>query len=586
MDLTEIDVRKRGNLFVLTGRDGRLPLDGDHPLGLYRDDCRFLSGRELGAPMRAERAIVSDEAMEERVVLRGPAEVELRVEADFEPMLAIRGHVPRMAHEVRREPVAGGVRLSVAGRDGVQRSTTVTAEPALPARLAAGEEWRGTLRYRVFEEGVRPAPPAPAPAVAVRSDDERLDRLLARSFDDLAMLRSTLDGQPYVVAGTPWYANLFGRDSLIAALQVLAFDPGLARGTLRVLAARLGRAFDDAHDEEPGKVLHEWRAGEVANLGLSPFTRYYGTVDATPLFLVALGSLGDLALFRELRPAVEAALAWCDRFDGFLTYARRAPGGLVNQCWKDSPDGLGAPVEPPVAVVEAQGYLVDARRRIATLFERDGDPARASALRAAAAALAARLGAFRHGDGYAMALDGAGRPVPGVGSNQGHLLWSGAVDAAGAAAVRAVVMSEEMFSGWGIRTLAADDPQYDPTSYHRGSVWPHDTALIAAGLRHYGHDGDFLRLFEALLDAAAQLPGERLPELFGGQAGAAPVPYPVACIPQAWAAGTLPYLLAAGLLGERPLLPGAVRRLEVEGEHLHLRAERVRGEVRVTMAAS
>ena len=346
------------------------------------------------------------------------------------------------------------------------------------------------------------------------------------------MLVSSLDGEPYFAAGVPWYATLFGRDSLITALQVMAFAPDVAAGTLRLLAGRIGREDDPEREEEPGKILHELRPGETG----TPLARYYGSVDATPLFLLALSATRDPGLQAQLAPAAAAARAWIARRDP-LTYTA---GILRHQGWKDSEDGV--PVADPVALIEPQAYA-----------GRDVEP----------------FWLPRRGF-YAMAL---GTEV--LASNQGHVLWAQRLAAPRARAIRDALMGPAMFSGWGIRTLAADEPRYDALSYHRGSVWPHDTALAAAGLRRHGFRDDFLALFDALVDAAVAAPGHRLPELFGGQPrvmGEPFVPYPVACRPQAWAAGAIPFLLAEGLGlngggGEdrAAVLPSGVNELTLDG---------------------
>jgi glycogen debranching enzyme len=394
----------------------------------------------------------------------------------------------------------------------------------------------------------------------------------------------------------PWYATLFGRDSLIAATQMLAFDPPMAAETLRVLAGLIGTRDDAAHDEEPGKVLHELRVGEIARLGLSPLARYYGTVDATPLFLCLLSEhadwSGDLSLFRELRGAVDAMLGWIDGpgdrdGDGLLEYACRAPegSGLRNQGWKDSDEGVlderGVPLEPPIALVEPQAYALRAKRRLARLFALDGDDARAHALLRDAGELRARLERFWiPGRGYySMGFGADRRPSEALASNQGHLLWGTALPQERAQAVRDALMSDAMFSGWGIRTLGEAEAGYNPVGYHLGTVWPHDTAMIAFGLRKYGFDDDFAQIFEALLEAASNAEAYRLPELFAGFSRTefeTPVPYPVACQPQAWAAGAIPYLVTGGLglvpdglrrrlRVRRPSLPRWLNRVEVSG---------------------
>ena len=666
VNLAETIVTKEGNVFVVARRDGSVPVGTAHPLGIYRDDCRFLSGHELcvngvrprllvasAAPgsesvheltnpalplpggrllplqtlqVRLERRIVDDATLEETVLVhsydREPLalDVDMLLDADFEPMLAIRGIVPvgdGRAVEVERLPA--GVRFHVRGRDGYHRATTVTADRPceegerrgsirFPLTLEAGGGETIRLCYELHEDieappdrpARRPSKTTTAPdawlaeRTVIESDDELFNRIMRRSLLDIRMLHSRYDGDGYYAAGVPWYATLFGRDSLIAATQMLAFDGPMAEGTLRVLAALLGTRDDPEHDEDPGKILHELRVGEVARRNLSPLARYYGTVDATPLFLCLLTDhadwTGDLTLFRDLRPEVEAMLAWIDgagdrNGDGLLDYAQRSSAGLRNQGWKDSEEGVldarGMPLEPPITLVEPQAYTVRAKRRLARLFQLDGDEARAQALLGEAAELRRRLEQFwLPGPGYySMGFGGDGRASEALASNQGHLLWAGALGVERARAVRDALMSPAMFSGWGIRTLAEGEAGYNPVGYHLGTVWPHDTAIIASGLRKYGFDEDFAAVFEALLDAAANADDYRLPELFAGFSRTefeTPVPYPVACQPQAWAAGAIPYLVTGGLglvpdglhgrlRIRRPSLPRWLNRVEVRG---------------------
>jgi glycogen debranching enzyme len=667
VNLAETVVIKDENVFVVARRDGSVPIGKAHPLGLYCDDCRFLSGHELcvngvrprllvasAAPgsesvheltnpaltlpdgrilplqslqIRLERRLTAGATVEETVLVhsydREPLELVLDIllDADFEPMLAIRGIVATgdaSTVEVANRP--RGLRFASRGRDGFHRATTVTAD-----RDCEPGDGRGSLRFPLslppgggetirlcYELHEGPGPPPdrarPArPATAVRdredwlqgltvieTDDELFNRVLRRSLLDIRMLHSRYDGDGYYAAGVPWYATLFGRDSLITATQMLAFDPPMAEGTLRVLARLLGDKDDAEHDEEPGKVLHELRVGEVARRNLSPLARYYGTVDATPLFLCLLTEhadwSGDIALFRELRDEVEAMLGWIDGpgdrdGDGLLEYKQRAPTGLRNQGWKDSDEGVldehGVPLEPPIALIEPQAYAERAKRRLARLFYLDGDEPRAQALLREAAELRGRLERFWLPDRgfYSMGFGEDGRPSRALASNQGHLLWARAVAHERAGAVRDALMSPAMFSEWGIRTLAEGEGGYNPVGYHLGTVWPHETAMIAFGLRKYGFDDDFALLFEALLDAAANAHDYRLPELFAGFSRTqfeTPVPYPVACQPQAWAAGAIPYLVTGGLglvpdalqgrlRIRRPSLPRWLNRVEVRG---------------------
>jgi glycogen debranching enzyme len=681
MNLAEALVVKRGNLFLLAPRDGSLPGGPDQPHGLWYRDCRFLSVHELlldGRPpvslqaadaegeravhelvdaseavsVRVERALEDRPLMRERIVLHGLREEEVRVElslrlaADFMPMLAVRGLVPRVERHVETTADGQSIRCAVRGRDDVLRTTTVELSELprscdtsdgeallrFPVDVPAGGAREIELAYAVEE---RPAAPGRGRAASrpertlVRSDDELFDRILGRSLADLELLRSDLDGHPYYAAGVPWFATLFGRDSLIAASQMLAFAPEVAAGTLRALGGLLGAAVDDTRDEEPGKVPHELRVGEPATLGETPFARYYGAADSTPLWLCLLCEhadwTGGLELFHELRPQVDAALGWVEHRlegNGLIEYSRRAAGGLRNQGWRDSPSGVpdpaGHPLEPPIALVEVQGYAVRALRGVARLLDLSGEGERARQLRARGDELAAALDRFRPaGEGsYALGLDGAGRPGSTLTSNQGHLLWAGAVPAERAGHVRDALMSEAMFSGWGIRTLGEGHAGYNPLGYHTGTVWPHDTAIAAAGLRSYGFDDEFGAVFEALLHAASLLPDHRMPELFGGfprRTGEAPVPYPVACRPQAWAAGAIPHLLTAGLglrpdalegtlKVVRPLLPRWVDRLSLEGvrvgngrvdlrferagDQVALAGARIEGDVRLSYEAS
>ena len=666
VNLAETIVTKEENTFVVARRDGSVPVGAAHPLGIYRDDCRFLSGHELcvngvrprllvasaalgsesvheltnpplplrggrvlplqSLQLRFERRIVDAKSVEETLLVhsydREPLELdlELLLDADFEPMLAIRGIVAiGEAGQVDVSDVPGGLRFATHGRDGYHRATTVVADrPGEPG------ERRGSLRFRVELEpgggetiGLRYAlheatePPAAQPdsrplraatpsdrwlseRTVIESDDELFNRVLRRSLLDIRMLHSRYDDHGYYAAGVPWYATLFGRDSLIAATQLLAFDPPMAADTLRVLAALLGTRDDPEHDEDPGKVLHELRVGEVANRNLSPLARYYGTVDATPLFLCLLTEhadwTGNLSLFRELRGEVDAMLAWIDGpgdrdRDGLLDYRQRSGAGLRNQGWKDSDegvlDGAGMPLEPPIALVEAQAYALRAKRRLARLFYLDGDEARAHLLLREAAEMSKRIERFWVPERgfYSMGFGHDLRPSTALASNQGHLLWGRVLTPDRARAVRDALMSPAMFSGWGIRTLGEGEAGYNPVGYHLGTVWPHDTALIAFGLRKYGFDEDFARVFEALLDAAANAHDYRLPELFAGFSRTefeTPVPYPVACQPQAWAAGAIPYLVTGGLglvpdalTGRlrirRPSLPRWLNRVEVRG---------------------
>lgn len=430
---------------------------------------------------------------------------------------------------------------------------------------------------------------------SVTTDDPALDNAVRRSLIDLRMLRTSLRGQEFFAAGVPWFVTLFGRDSILSALQTLAFDGPIAAQTLRLLASYQGRHVDRWRDEEPGKIPHELRVGELARRGEIPYTPYYGSIDATPLFLVLLAEQarwsGDLSLFHELRENVDRALTWIDEYgdvdgDGYVEYRSDVDHGLVNQGWKDSGDAIvnddGSLARPPIALVEVQGYVYAAKLGIAELCERAGDPDRAARLREEAGRLKKSFNRdfwIEDRGFFALALQADKRPAAVLTSDPGHALWTGIADEEkGRRTVRALV-GDEMFSGWGIRTLASSERRYNPVGYHLGTVWPHDNSVLAAGFRRYGADEAALRVFEGIRKAASHFPHSRLPEVFAGYPSDdfdRPVSYPVACHPQAWAAGTLPFLLQT-LLGlqprgfdhalhvVRPILPDRVNTLELRG---------------------
>ncbi|HEY3208282.1 MAG TPA: glycogen debranching N-terminal domain-containing protein [Actinomycetota bacterium] len=413
-----------------------------------------------------------------------------------------------------------------------------------------------------------------AEAPKLESSWDKLGHIYWRSLVDLAALRFYPDILPDAsvpAAGLPWFMALFGRDSVITSYQSLPFTPELAETTLRVLASRQGQQMDDFRDEEPGKILHELRVGELTHFGERPHSPYYGAADSTPLWLVLLDEserwTGNADLVRELEPNARAALAWIDDHgdldgDGYVEYKRRnEETGLENMCWKDSWNSIlfadGTNSKLPRATCEIQGYAYDAKRRCARLArEFWGDPGLAERLDRQADELKDRFNRdFWIPDrGYfALALDGDKRQVDSLSSNTGHLLWSGIVDEDKADAVRRHLMSERMFSGWGVRTMAEGMEGYNPIEYHNGTVWPHDNSFIVAGLRRYGYAEDAARISYALLEAATYFDW-RLPEVFAGYPRSLtqfPVEYPTASSPQAWATGT-PLLLLREVLGLDP----------------------------------
>lgn len=516
---------------------------------------------------------------------------------DFADVFEVRGF-PRPRRGVFLPPRRdhASVSLRYRGLDDVERRTHLVFDPP-PERLdESTAQYRFQIRpgtrlelFLTISAVIEPEPPPRAlrigevmarrrteseeltrRSVGILTHDRHVNHWLERARTDLHMLLTDTPGGRIPYAGIPWYVAPFGRDSLIAALQLLPFEPEIARGTLRFLASLQGRVDDSFTDQEPGKILHEFRRGELAACREIAFIPYYGTVDATPLYIMLLAEYmrwtHDLALLRELWPALEQALWWLegpgsDR-DGYLRYASRSSRGLANQGWKDSHDSVmhesGALARPPIALAEAQGYKYAALLGAGELGELLGAEyaARSGALQESARRLRdcfERDFWMSSEEFYALALDENG-PCRVISSNPGHCLWTGMVSAARADAVAKRLMSRDMFSGWGLRTLSTRERRYNPMSYHDGSVWPHDTAISAVGLRRYRFTDPFLVLCSGLFDAVLSFDGLRMPELFCGfprLAGYGPTRYPVACSPQAWAAGVVFHLLS-GMLGLHP----------------------------------
>lgn len=542
-------------------------------------------------------------------------DLTLLFDADFADLFEVKDGLNKRGTSYRH--VRDGVLTLGYRRDDFCRETYLSAagayftDESLAFRLeiAPRETWEGLIEIGVGVEAGRPLvkrahrPDMPASlpqwlAAAPRLDTDWHDlrATYRRSIVDLAALRfypDPDDPASLPAAGLPWFMALFGRDSLLASYQALPFVPELARTTLHALAARQAVELDDLRDAEPGKILHELRLGEMAHFGERPQSPYYGAADSTPLFLIVLDEYerwtGDIDTVLQLEPAARAAVRWIEEYgdldgDGFVEYQTRNPlTGLANQCWKDSwnsvihPDGTLA--TKPIATCEIQGYCYDARRRIARLA-RDiwNDVDFAERLEADADKLQRRFDSefwLADEEYYALALDGEKNPVRTLTSNIGHLLWSGIVPTDRVGALATHLCGERLFSGWGVRTLADGQPAYNPIEYHNGTVWPHDTALIAAGLARYGRRDEANRLAIALLDAARHV-GFRLPEAFAGyprRATEVPVIYPTACSPQAWATGA-PLLLLRVLLGLEPTPDGlsVSPALPDRIEHLALRA--------------
>ncbi len=524
--------------------------------------------------------------------------VEITLNADFVDVFQVRG-VARADHGQYYEPVveSDGLIFSYRGRDDVLRQTVIRMNPppvgfnATTARWelrleplkktgleitvtptvehtetrATNYEYDSQLRARraAFHE-------FDSESTSFSSSNSVFDNLLRNAMGDFHALRIPVGNEHIIAAGIPWFATMFGRDSIIAAYQTLTLNPELAKDTLRVLARYQASEVDDWRDAQPGKILHESREGEMTRCGEMPFGPYYGSVDATPLWLVLLSETfnwtSDEVLVREMLPHAYRALDWIDNYgdidgDGFVEYQRRSPRGLINQGWKDSWDANihrdGRVASPPIALSEVQGYVYDAKYRMSSLLRMFGDPERADKVRREANELARRFDKtywMPERNFYAMALDSEKKPLEVISSNPGHLLWSRIVNRERARTVTQRMMNEDMFSGWGWRTMAQTEQVFNPLSYHRGSVWPHDNSLIAHGMSLNEFREPALQVLSALFQAALEFRDYRLPELFCGvqrRPYDEPVHYPVSCSPQAWASGSI-FLILASVLGIRP----------------------------------
>ncbi len=524
--------------------------------------------------------------------------VEIAFEADFVDVFQVRGCARHKCGKYYKPILRDNTLVFYyRGLDNVARETVVrfqtppdeiennVARWKLKVPASQFRELLNTVSCRVGDESARPMTKTVVQGFRERRDayyrweqestsfessNDIFDQALRTCIADFHALQIPNGEQHIVAAGIPWFATMFGRDSLIAAYQSLLLNPRLAAETLRVLARYQGRHFNDWLDEEPGKMPHEYRTGEMTRAGEMPFGPYYGSIDATPLFLILLSETfnwtGDERLVIDLLPAARAALDWIENYgdldgDGFVEYKRRSPKGLTNQGWKDSWDANmhrdGSVAAPPIALVEVQGYCYEAQYRMSQLLRLFGDTERADRLRKSAAELAKKIEKsfwLNSENFYAMGLDAHKRPLEVISSNAGHLLFTRAISRDRARLIVQRFMRDDMESGWGWRTLAASERVFNPLSYHRGSVWPHDNSLVAHGMALYGFREEVKKIFTALYQAALNFRDYRLPELFCGvqrNEYDEPVHYPVSCSPQAWASGAF-FLLLTSVLGIRP----------------------------------
>jgi glycogen debranching enzyme len=534
-------------------------------------------------------------------------------DADFEDMFTIRGISPPTAAKVLPARYDGkNLYLSYEGEDKHRRNTIITFDP-LPTKV---EGKKCTFELKIKPHGsqtvnveisIEEIKPGQEPERPVENPDQRMNQIMrsyitaleccdniptsnnilnsimVRSLADLNMMRMSLKGDMFHWAGVPWYDTLFGRDSIISALQLLPFEAKLAKSTLLVNAKFQSNKLDDWRDQEPGKMLHELRQGELANLNLIPHTPYYGTVDATPLYLILLAEYvnwtGDIQLVKKLEDNVDQALKWIDVYanmegDGFAYYAVKSPLGIYNQGWKDSPDSIsrsdGTLAKKPIALAEVQGYVYMAKRRLAPLFRNRGRESEAAKLEKEAGELKKKFNRefwMKDRQFFAQALDAEGL-CDVISSNPAQCLWTGVIDQKYVKHLVNRIFKEDMFTEWGIRTLSSKEQRYNPLGYHNGTVWPHENAIIAMGLRNYGFINEMSLLFTGMYEAARTFEYYRLPECFGGLTRSEysiPVKYPVACSPQAWASGTMPFMLTASL----GIAPDALNnRLVINKPHL------------------
>ncbi|MBZ0220969.1 MAG: amylo-alpha-1,6-glucosidase [Candidatus Methylomirabilis sp.] len=553
---------------------------------LRRDSVHLLRARLLSGTRVLEHIRVRNFAEEDAAFV-----LELGADSDFEDIFEVRG-LKRAGRGALHEPEYGKkeFRLSYDGLDSVRRTTAFTFSRG-PDRMSgntfvfsltlkpnqieeiyvtaecvegySGKDGRGYVE--VLRDSRKRLRSRRKSGVEIFTSNEHFNISIRRSLADIEMMLTETPKGLFPYGGIPWYCTPFGRDGIITALECAWIKPDIAAGALKYLSHMQASEVDEKKAAEPGKIMHETRHGEMAALGEIPFGLYYGSVDATPLYIILAGvywrRTGDTALIRKLWKSIAAALSWLDEYgdadgDGFLEYSPHA-GGLRNQGWKDSQDSVfhrdGRLAEGPIALCEVQAYFYAAKKEAAALSRLMGDDAQADRLRKEAEDLKKSFNeAFWDEEmgTYVLALDGKKKPCRVVSSNAGHALFAGIADPQKARSVADLLLSESVFSGWGIRTIGDGEKRYNPMSYHNGSVWPHDNALTAFGLAAYGFTEHFNKVFMGIFDAALMSDLQRLPELFCGfqrRNGMAPTQYPVACAPQTWASGALLLMLHASL---------------------------------------
>lgn len=607
------------NNFSFTADLANLDVSRGDTVVIHRGTLHLLRSRFLWHGVAYEELGLVNYGME---ALHVP--VTLAFAADFADIFEVRGTARnRKGLQLDQETGPDCIGLAYLGLDNVTRKIHIQCTPA-PDRIM-GPEMRfdlelepkqerkfqfqmqcqnGTAHRSIsYPEAMRHAYSEMKNSVQafpkIHSSNSRFNDWIKRSTADLQMMTIGNREQNYPYAGVPWFSTVFGRDGIITALETLWIDPSIAHGVLQFLGETQGTEINPAREEEPGKIIHELRHGEMANLGEIPFARYYGSVDATPLFVMLAGEYyertGDKEFIQRLWPNIKSALRWTDEYgdlngDGFVEYAPHGNKGLVQQGWKDSNDSIfhsdGSLAEPPIALCEVQGYVYAAKLAAARISNSLGDRTTCAELEAQAVRLRERFEEKFWCDDlgmYALALDGSKDKEKRLccvrASNPGHSLFTGIADSARARQIADKFFEEDFFSGWGIRTLARGEARYNPLSYHNGSVWPHDNAMIASGFGRYGFRGLAGKVLLALLDVSSAMELHRLPELFCGlqrRTGEGPTLYPVACSPQAWAAAA-PFMLIQSCLGlrieaahnrvvfERPCLPEGIPQLSIFG---------------------